>query len=60
MLVKDLIQMFSTDTKYCIIYANNPHYIWWYGQGNKINTICNDEKIKTVRWDKKRGIIIYI
>jgi hypothetical protein len=60
MLVKDLIKLFSTDTKYQIIYADNPHYICWWGQGSKINIICNDKEIKAIRCDKGKGIIIYI
>lgn len=60
MLVKDLIKLFSADTKYHIIYAENPHYIYWWGQGNKINTVCDNEEIKGVRCDKGKGIIIYI
>ena len=60
MLVKDLIKLFSSDTKYHIIYAENPHYIYWWGQGSRINTVCDNKEIKAIRCDKGKGIIIYI
>ena len=60
MLVKDLIKLFSADTKYHIIYADNPHYIYWWGQGNKTNTVCDNKEIKAVRCDRGKGIVIYI
>lgn len=59
MKVKDLIPLFSSATKYKIIYANNPHCIYWWGQGNKCNTCCNDDEIKGLHY-KGKEIIIYI
>ena len=59
MKVKDLINLFSSNTYYIIKYVGDPHYKVWWGQGNKLNTICNDDEIKGISWHKK-GIIIYI
>lgn len=59
MKVKDLIKLFSSNTQYEIKDATNPHYTIWWGQGNKVNTIYNDDEIKGITWHKK-GIIIYI
>lgn len=59
MKVKDLIKLFSSDVRYEIKDVTNPHCTWWWGQGNKVNTICNDDEIKGISWHKK-GIVIYI
>ena len=62
MTVKDLIKTLSIETKYSINYANNPHNIIWWGQGNRLND--NDswwynKTILSICWTKK-GILIYV
>lgn len=59
MKVKELISLFSSDTRYKILDANDPHYIIWWGQGNNLNTIVNEDEIKNIQHIKK-GIVIYI
>ena len=59
MKVKDFISILSADTRYKIIYSDNPDYIAWWGQGNNCNTIYNEDEILGIQWHKK-GIIIYI
>ena len=62
MTVKDLVKTLSIETKYSIIYANNPHNIIWWGQGSRLNDNDNwwyNKTILSVHWTKK-GILIYV
>lgn len=59
MLVKDLIQLFTQTTRYKIKWVDNPHYIEWSGQGNKINTTVDNKIIKGIQHNSKE-IVIYI
>lgn len=59
MKVKELISLFSSDTRYNILHVNNPHDIEWWGQGSRCNTTCDEEEVIGVSWSKK-NIIIYI
>lgn len=59
MKIKNLISIFSADTHYKIVQHNNPHLVYWWGQGNNCSITYKENEILGIRWDKK-GIIIYI
>ena len=59
MLIGDIIKCFSLDTKYKIVYADNPHNIVYTSQGNRLTKFCDDSEIKSI-YIKDKYIIICI
>lgn len=62
MRVKDLVSLLSADTFYKVYKTDNPHYLWWWGRGNNVQSLIQEisnKKIKSIQWTSK-GLKIYI
>lgn len=59
MTISDLLKCFSSDTCYSIRDKENPHYIIWWGRGNKLTGICDNKIVCGIQHTSKK-IIIYI